>query len=304
MAWAATAPSNIALIKYMGKEDGNIPTNISLSYSLDRFTTEVRLELNNETDADVFVNQENLLPEECQRFLEHLAYIKELCNFCGNFTVKSKNNFPHSAGIASSASSFAALTLCAFDAISEIKNAPSPTVDFMSSVSRKASGSSCRSFFFPWCVWDENSARKIDLPNCKILRHDLILINSEKKEISSSDAHKLIRTSLLADGRKERAENRFYRLISALNADNWQAAYQICWEEFSDMHAMFETSSPHFGYMHPETTRALVEIRRFWKTHNDGPIVTIDAGPNVHLLWREDSEDLRREFKRCLRHLF
>ena len=304
MTWIARAPANIALIKYMGKRDRNVPMNVSLSYCLDNFTTEVILDLlGDETTADILRSQENLSDKETQRFLRHLAYIKHITAFRGNFAVKSRNNFPHSVGIASSASSFAALTLCAFDAICDIQKTPRPPMDFMSAVSREGSGSSCRSFFSPWCVWDENSARKIDIKNFELLRHDLALVSSEKKKISSSDAHKIVCTSLLMNGRRERAEVRFHGLVSALNAGNWQDAYQICWEEFSDMHAMFETSLPHFGYILPDTIRVLTEVRNFWKEHNDGPIATVDAGPNVHLLWRNDAESLRTKFNEKTNYL-
>lgn len=293
--WIAKAPSNIALIKYMGKKDGNIATNISLSYTLEKFTTEVILELNKHP-KDQFINN-NFNQQEIERFLAHLSYIKHITKFDRYFMIKSKNNFPRSAGIASSASSFAALTICAFKCISEITKSSIPTAETMSNISRTASGSSCRSFFSPWCVWNGLVTEKIDLP---ILQHDLILVDDQQKKISSSAAHKLIQTSLLIDRRKERAEIRFYRLKAALNSNNWKEAYQTCWEEFFDMHALFETSCPNFGYITAKTMAILIEIREFWENNNDGPIITIDAGPNIHLLWRNNSEDIRSELKKQL----
>jgi diphosphomevalonate decarboxylase len=279
----------------MGKKEGNIPVNASLSYTLHRFITNVSLEICAEND--LFVNSMGLTEKEINRFLSHLNYIRQLTDFKGFFRITSKNNFPYSAGIASSASSFAALTICAFKAISDIKNISCPSQEYMSAVSKNGSGSSCRSFFSPWCLWRGKIAAKI---NIKIneLSHDIILVKKELKKISSSEAHRLVQTSMLMKGRNERAEMRLEQLISALNNDKWDAAYQICWEEFFDMHALFETSSPHFGYITADTMLVLSEVRKFWKMHNDGPLVTIDAGPNVHLLWK--NENLRTLFKKTL----
>ena len=291
--WTAKAPSNIALIKYMGKQENNIPCNVSLSYTLDNFFTEVQLNLNGKSDSDEFIN-DILSENEKNRFLNHLQYIKNLLSFDGYFSIRSMNSFPKSAGIASSASSFAALTMCAFKAISDIKGIKMPSQEYMSSVSRIGSGSSCRSFFSPWCIWREEEAKKIDLP--VEVEHQLILINSGKKNISSSEAHRRVQSSLLMHNRPQRAEFRCEKLISALKSGNWHEAYQICWEEFQDMHALFETSSPHFGYILPATLDALIKIHKFWKEHNEGPIVTLDAGPNIHLLWKKGNKEQQKSF--------
>ncbi|MCR5224495.1 MAG: diphosphomevalonate decarboxylase [Alphaproteobacteria bacterium] len=278
------APSNIALIKYMGKTEGNCPCNASLSYTLHDYWTEVSLEEN--ANADVFANANEFSEQAANRFLAHLAYIKKLFGYSGFFTVTSRNNFPHSAGIASSASSFAALTKCAAQAIGA-----TISTEQMSEISRHGSGSSCRSFFSPWCVWDENGARKAEI-KIQNLRHELILIDSTRKAVSSSEAHKAVKTSLLFAGRPQRAAQRMTNLIAALNENRWEEAYHICWEEFADMHALFATSRPHFSYIQPKTLEWLTAIDRFWRTHKDGPIVTIDAGANIHLLWREDQKQL------------
>ena len=289
--WTKSAPSNIALIKYMGKEGENIPTNVSLSYTLSKFTTTVNLQT--AKSCDEFINEDGWNALQIEKFINHLKYIKKLLNFSGFFRIKSHNNFPHSVGVASSASSFAALTKVAYAAICEIQQKKLPDAHCMSEISRRGSGSSCRSFFSPWSIWRGEFAEPLDL---KIgnLEHDLILITREAKKIFSSQAHQLVRSSLLFQGRKERAENRCRHLINALKCNDWRDAHQICWEEFHDMHALFETSSPHFSYIMPQTVFILNSVEEFWRKHNDGPIATLDAGPNVHLLWR--NPDLRIKF--------
>jgi diphosphomevalonate decarboxylase len=279
----------------MGKLDGNVPRNVSLSYTLDKFRTTVYLE--NCSNEDRFVNDIGLDQKSVDRFLRHLQNIKKLYDYNGYFSVRSLNNFPHSAGVASSSSSFAALTKCAITAICKMKAAAIPSPEEMSVISRTASGASCRSFFAPWSVWDRDGARKIDI-KIKELNHDLILVDIRPKKVSSSKAHKLVETSPLFADRPSRAEKRFVDLVNALNCDRWNDACQICWEEFADMHGLFETSSPSFGYISSKTKVVLNAIKNFRRLNGDSPITTIDAGPNVHLLWRKDQEEARSELKK------
>src|ERR1700722_5583096 len=113
--WKATAPANIALIKYMGKTAGNLPTNASLSYSLPHLITEVRLsEIESATDRWEPLQKDGfsvrLSAKGEARFLKFFGWLKQELSIQGNFLIQSANNFPSDCGLASSASSFAALT--------------------------------------------------------------------------------------------------------------------------------------------------------------------------------------------------
>ncbi|MDR2107605.1 MAG: hypothetical protein LBO73_03760 [Holosporaceae bacterium] len=295
--WSSKASSNIALIKYMGKTERNIPCNVSLSYTLDKFVTEVTLE--NCEGKDEFTNELGLNSSAVNRFLKHLENIKKRFGYEGFFRVKSSNNFPHSAGAASSSSSFAALTKCALAAICEIKKLPLPSPEEMSKISREGSGASCRSFFFPWAVWRGEGGKAISF-NTGDPDHDLILTDAKPKKISSGEAHEAVKSSPLFAGRPERAENRFSDLADALDNNRWNDARRICAEEFRDMHALFETSVVPFSYIGPLTASILKQIEDFCGTEENGPIVTLDAGPNIHLLWKKNSEDLRNKLKHAI----
>ena len=173
MSWFAQAPANIALIKYMGKKDRqkNIPDNPSLSYTLNNLLTDVELERNTGS-CDVWEPLEPnfvLSTAAQERFLRHLTHLKAYFNYQGHFTVRSRNNFPHSSGLASSASSFAALTKCAVSALSDITQTPPPSVEMQANFSREGSGSSCRSFFSPWAIWDEETVTPIELPYMSLI---------------------------------------------------------------------------------------------------------------------------------------
>jgi diphosphomevalonate decarboxylase len=298
--WHAQAPSNIALIKYMGKKDGqlNIPTNASLSYTLSNLVTDVELELSNQTNDtwQVFGHQPLELSEKAQqRFLKHFSMLKKIFGVSQTFIVRSANNFPHSSGLASSASSFAALTRCACTALSELSGQMLPSLEQQALWSRQGSGSSCRSFFSPWAIWADASAKNIDLP-FHHLRHHVIIISRESKKTASSEAHAAVMSSPHWDGRPKRAEQRLQQLIFAFQSKDWAQAYQICWDEFIDMHNLFQTASPAFDYFQDKTHAILKTLQEFWVEHQDGPIVTMDAGPNIHLLFRDDQHALANHF--------
>ena len=147
----AEAPSNIALIKYMGKISGtgNKPTNASVSYTLPHLVTRVEIVKNPIDDwapleAKSFVAPE-LSSKGRQKFLDHFARLKEAWGIEGNFLIRSANNFPSDCGLASSASSFAALTRATAVLRQELTGKET-SVEEQSRWSRQGSGSSCRSF--------------------------------------------------------------------------------------------------------------------------------------------------------------
>ncbi|MGE3919880.1 MAG: diphosphomevalonate/mevalonate 3,5-bisphosphate decarboxylase family protein [Gammaproteobacteria bacterium] len=300
-SWLASAPSNIALIKYMGKlnHEKNFPTNSSLSYTLNHLTSHVKLESNTK-NHDIwlpFENQKSILSDKAQnRFIQHLIRLKQYFNYEGFFIIRSDNNFPGNCGIASSASSFAALTQCAVKALSELTQQSLPDINIIAQWSREGSGSSCRSFFSPWCLWSEDKIMPLALPYESLI-HQVIIVSHDKKAVSSSEAHKQVTQSPLFTGRAERAENRLSALIEALKNQSWPDIYELCWTEFWDMHALFETSNPAFGYLTHDTLNVIQSIRKHWEKVGDGPIVTIDAGPNVHLLYRPEQLDLSNQIK-------
>ena len=310
MKWFAKAPANIALIKYMGKDDpaNNIPSNPSLSYTLDDLLSFVEIEdLTNSEDiwepldipgspaSETFT----LSHAQQERFLKHLAFLKTHFGYEENLVVRSCNNFPIGTGLASSASSFAALTLCAVRALCELTGKEEPSVDEIAKLSQRGSGSSCRSFYSPWTLWDKNTIKAIDLPYDKLIHH-VIFISKTEKAIPTSQAHEYVKTSDFFEGRPDRARENLKTLINNLTDKAWQAAYEIVWKDFWDMHRLFETADPPFKYITDETLKILDYLQAYWKTHQDGPLVTMDAGPNIHLLFRDDqahmAEILKSEF--------
>jgi diphosphomevalonate decarboxylase len=322
-----SAPSNIALIKYMGKTNSkdNLPTNTSLSYTLEHLRTFVTIEKisttndsnSNLTDqwqplsqsefnaldnSSVNTNSKKLYPLELSekgksKFLNHLNYLKDLAQVKDSFLIKSANNFPSDCGIASSSSSFAALTVAAmseFQKLSSLELDLSPS--YLSSLSRKGSGSSCRSFFSPWCAWqkDRGFAKSFAL---KDLHHLVLLLDVEKKEVSSSEAHLRVTTSPIFKQRLDVIENRYEHLVQAMEKQDWPLIRSICGVEFEEMHQLFETSVPAFSYRSDNTFKVLKELKSLEATYvKTAPLVTMDAGSNIHLLFRSEDLSLAKQY--------
>lgn len=305
----ASAPSNIALIKYMGKTDAsqNKPLNSSLSWTLEGLRSEVELEHRSDLREDFWEPFEgaplHLSEKGIQKFLVHVDRVRKHFGRSEKFIVRSKNNFPSDAGIASSASSFAALTKAVCQALQEIDSQIRAPIALQSELSRQGSGSSCRSFYGPWSLWDQEGARAIEL-GLSDLHHQVILVDSGVKTVSSSEAHKRCATSELFSGRKERAEKRLAELVASFKSQDWEKAFQTTWAEFWDMHALFETSKPSFGYLKPGTLEILDLVQSLWRNEKDGPIATLDAGPNIHLLWRNNQLIPAQDFAVSLKSRF
>ncbi len=296
--WQAECPSNIAWIKYMGKKDHekNIPTNASISWTLKHLTTTVVIKPASE---DKWVPLASDFPFEMsplgkEKYLSHLKRMKDYFSVSGCFEVASANNFPADCGIASSASSFAALTEACGLAFSELSG-QSISVEEKARLSALGSGSSCRSFMDGLVIWDDEGVRPFPVPDLQ-LNHMVILIGQGAKKVSSSEAHRRVRSSLVFANRVERSEQRLEKVKQDLVTLDWSSLYQTLWAEFWDMHVLFETSDPAFGYFLPGTITLLNKVRDFWQSHGDGPLVTMDAGPNIHLLWKKSQKLLSLQF--------
>ena len=300
--WTTKKASNIALIKYMGKTDShkNRPVNGSLSWTLDHLLTKVCLERSDDI-------QDHWQPLEgpfsfqmtqrgLEKYLSHFQNLKKYFGVKDCFKIKSGNNFPADCGVASSASSFAALTEASCLALTEITGREISLFE-KAQLSAWGSGSSSRSFLTGWVHWDGCEIKSLESSFLSLL-HIVVLISDKPKEVSSSQAHKNILSSLLFKGRDKRAENRLANFKENLQNHNWSQLYSIAWQEFWDMHSLFETSEPSFGYLLPESLGVLKKAQKLWLNQGDGPLITMDAGPNVHLLFRPDQDSMMLDFFR------
>lgn len=305
-AWCVTsAPSNIALIKYMGKMDSvnNRPTNSSLSWTLNSLRSFVRIKKNNQLKEDswsALVDNElkpiRLSETGTKKFLNFFLNLKKEFGLDDFFEIQSANNFPSDCGLASSASSFAALTKVVYKYARTCTDYPEKSDLEIALISKAGSGSSCRSFFSPWAEWSKDQVNAVDIPY-KNLSHMVILCDETVKAVSSSQAHQLVLTSDLFPGRIERAEKRLVDLKIAFKSKNWNSAVDICWNEFWDMHNLFHTSKPAFQYMNGDCMNALNKLLALKNDNKESPLITMDAGSNIHLLFNEDQTDLYKKYQ-------
>jgi diphosphomevalonate decarboxylase len=300
-------PSNIALVKYWGKRDFQKPMNPSLSFALQNAFTETSIELHkdgNQKVAFYFDEQKSSFGERIEKYLEYvLGKLPWISKY--NFAIHSKNSFPHSAGIASSASSFGALALCLTELDFSFTGKPIETVEFWkeaSELARMGSGSACRSVYSGFSIWgrtqlfesssDDFAIRLTDgvSPVFQGLRDAILLVDSGKKEVSSSAGHQLMEQHIYQRSRIAQATENVNELYLALISGDQQKFIQVVEAEALSLHAMMMTSNPSFILLKPNSLEIMNRIRRFREKTQIPVCFTIDAGPNIHLLYFQENE--------------
>ena len=328
------APSNIALIKYMGKSDSdrNLPENPSLSMTLHSLCTVAELELSlgggeirwvpeapawrpRDLSSGGFWVSPDLSVSGRDKLLRHINHVREVVPALyeqfgieldqelwrsGSFTFRTANTFPASSGIASSASSFAAVTLAACASFSRDSNRwnqawrERPELrKSLAQISRRGSGSSCRSFEGPWVYWEGENSYSPSQVNLPEMAHFVVLISTKPKQVSSSEAHLKIKTSPLWEKRVERVIVRTAEILEAMRMSDVSKMARLAWAELWEMHSLFHTCSAPFTYWEPGTIQALQFFSQ-WIDQEAPPIVTLDAGPNVHLIVDRKDRELWR----------
>lgn len=312
-----SAPSNIALVKYWGKienqlnESGEIltqiPANPSMSFTLNSCKTETKLSFLKKDNNKEFTFEllfegkpkEDFKPK-IQKFLErievYLPFLKEY-----HFTIDTQNTFPHSSGIASSASGMAALAVNLMS-LEKLLN-PEMTEEYFnkkaSFLARLGSGSACRSIKGKVVVWGnhQNIDGSSDLfgvefpykihNNFKNYQDTILLVDKGEKQVSSSVGHDLMHGHPFAEKRFAQAHENLDALITIFESGNLSEFIKIVESEALTLHAMMMTSLPYFILMKPNT---LEIINAIWKFRSETQIpvcFTLDAGANVHVLYPE-----------------
>jgi diphosphomevalonate decarboxylase len=290
----AAAHPNLALVKYWGNADDalNLPANSSISVNLDGATTTTTVLFAAELREDtVTINDQAAEPAAHRRVVAHLDRVRRLTGFDHRAVVASRNDFPASAGIASSASAFAALSLAAGRAAGLTLDARQ-----LSILARKGSGSACRSIPDGYAEWMAGSddaasyARQIAPPEHWALQIITVIFGEAAKEVSSSEGHRLARTSPFFQARLAALPRTLEAVRRALLARDFRALGMAVEREAVSMHAVTMTSClancdwfSGIYYWRPETM-ALIQAVQGWRRDGLAVYFTIDAGHNVHLL--------------------
>ena len=311
------APSNIALVKYWGKKEGQIPANPSISFTLDscRTTTSLsfqkREELEEAYDFELLFENERKesfrpkIEQFFRRIDQYLPFLKEY-----SFRIETSNSFPHSSGIASSASGMSALALCLMSI--ERRLSPEMTEVFFlkkaSFLARLGSGSACRSIEGELVVWGkhQNIKGSSDLfgtrysggihPNFKNYQDSILLVDKGEKKVSSTVGHELMNGHPFAARRFEQAHENIDKLKDILSTGDLDAFIEVVESEALTLHAMMMTGQPYFLLMKPHTLEIINRIMEFRNSTGLHPCFTLDAGANVHLLYPEKEKEQIRKF--------
>ncbi len=274
----AIAPANIAFIKFWGKKDAalRLPCNPSISMNLSSCTTTTIVEFSPDFEKDTV--SEGF---DEKRILDHVDRLRKIAESEEKVTVITENNFPKSAGIASSASGFAALTVAAAAALG-LKLSEKE----LSSLARLGSGSASRSIPDGFVKWDGEFARSLYPPDWWDLRDIIVIVQSRVKDVPTSIGHENVQTSPFFKKRLEALPRRITRLEKALKEKNLTMFGEILEEECLDMHHVMQTQTPPLFYWNDDTKRVMKKL----KMSGIPAYFTIDAGPNVHVMCEAKDE--------------
>ncbi len=307
------SPSNIALVKYWGKRGKQLPQNPSISFTLSECCTETFVQYEKADGFGFkffFEGQENpAFGAKIEKFLlDHQAFFPFINQL--HLKVESRNTFPHSSGIASSASSMSAFVMCLLDLERSLSLSKGRPIDMdlrkASYFSRLASGSAARSVFPKMALWGKTDCYKgssdefaVSLENdihpiFKTYRDAILIVSGETKSVSSRAGHALMEGNPYAPTRYVQANENIKNLLAALKSGDLDTFINITESEALQLHALMMCSNPSYILMKPNTLRIIEIIRQFRDETKTPLCFTLDAGPNVHLLY-PDSEAAKVE---------
>lgn len=311
------SPSNIALVKYWGKYASQIPANPSLSFTLSQCYTKTTVHYHLLEEAQEGYSLEFFLdgvekPSFLPKIEQFLRKIDEFLPFLHSYHLKieSSNSFPHSSGIASSASGMSALALCLLEMSTRTPKETQSAQFFQNAsfLARLGSGSAARSIQGPLVAWGKTAAipESSDLygvpypTDCHEVFKDyqdcILLVDKGQKKVSSTVGHELMKGHPYAQQRFSQAHDHLSKLISILKSGDLEAFVELVELEALTLHAMMLTSQPSFILMKPNTLEIIEKVRAFRSASGLPICFTLDAGANVHLLFPKVDKDKIYQF--------
>jgi diphosphomevalonate decarboxylase len=300
VAWRS--PSNIALVKYWGKYGRQLPSNPSISFTLKNAHTNMRMKYSSGNGAVTLYFEGERNEQFEQRIKRYIESINDIYPFLENvdLEIHSDNSFPHSAGIASSASAMSALALCLCSIEKKVFNTLGADEDFFykaSFLSRLASGSACRSVYPKLAIWGEhpeiegtsnNVANPVGShvdPIFHTFKNSILIASAKEKSVSSSAGHQLMEDNPFAEVRFSQARSNLKSLMEAMAKGDIAKFIEIVEEEALTLHALMMTSKPSYILMQANSLILIDKVRSFREETGLPICFTLDAGPNLHVLY-------------------
>jgi len=314
-------PSNIALVKYWGKTEPQIPKNASISFTLSNCHTITTIDFtlksnseanNNEINFELFFEgkkKEDFKPKIAKFFERILEYCPYLIAY--NMVIHSENSFPHSSGIASSASGMSAIAMCLMS-LEKSLNPIELTDEFInkkaSFLARLGSGSASRSIEGPLVVWGKHPDIKgssdlfgVPFPYevhevFKNYQDAILLVDKGEKQVSSTVGHDLMHNHPFASQRFDQANENLAKISKILQNGDINSFINLVESEALSLHAMMLTSNPYFILMKPNTLEIINAIWRYRNKTGSKVCFTLDAGANVHVLYPANESESVAQF--------
>ncbi len=301
------SPSNLALIKYWGKHGQQLPRNASVSLTLQNAYTQTSLSYQEKEEDDEqlsikfwFENKKNAAFEaKILRFLESiLDYFPFLTAY--HLEIHSHNSFPHSAGIASSASSMSALALCLCSMERQVSiTLPNEELFYRkaSDIARLGSGSASRSIYPQLALWGQTDLVKGSSDEYAIpwggkvdkvfhsFHDDILMVSKKEKKVSSTAGHALMEGNPFAAVRYQQAYDNMKVLLEALANGDLATFGRITEQEALQLHALMMTSKPSYILLEGNTIELIKRVQNWREETGKHLYFSLDAGPNLHLLY-------------------
>ncbi len=283
----ARAGANIALLKYWGQADPrlNLPLNDSLSMTLTEACTITTVAYDEDLgDDEIYLDGERVLDHRARRVRRHMDHIRTHY-YRVHARISTLNSMPAGTGLASSASGFAALTAAAIAAFGE--GLPDP--EEISAWARRASGSACRSVPGGFVRWragagDEDSfATTVFEPDWWDLRDLCVVLSAATKEIPNHQGHAIAAAHPFMGARQAQLPGRMAAVTAAIAARDLETLGPLVEQESLEVQALMASAAPAVWYMTPQTLAFVHAVRR-WREDGLAAYLTLDAGPNPHIL--------------------
>ena len=291
----AQAFANIAFIKYWGNRDNTLrlPMNGSISMNLDGLSTRTTVSFQPSLPYDeLIINGHEIAGPGRDRVSYILDIIRGMANIYDRAEVMTENNFPSGAGIASSASAFAALALAGSKAAGLSLDEKE-----LSRLARRGSGSAARSVPSGFVEWQagESDEDSVAFSIAGIDHWKLVdcvaIVSASHKKTGSTEGHSIAPTSPLQAARVADAPRRLEICRNAILNCDFVSFASIVELDSDMMHAVMMTSTPALHYWKPASLEVMMKVRA-WRAEGIPVCYTVDAGPNVHVICPESEAQI------------
>ena len=316
------SPSNIAIVKYWGKKGGQHPQNASISFTLSQSQTRTRVAYSPRLEDEGILRSFYFQGQGSEGFKQRVeAYLNSMVERefpllrQYSLNIMTENTFPHSCGLASSSSAFSSLALCLCEIYQRLEESTASHQLFgtengefrrwASRIAREGSGSACRSLYAPMSLWgvcegvdfsrDEFAIPLEGIhPNFLQLKNVICLVDKKNKRISSRMGHQLMDNCPFSSARYKTANERVVKLIDILRSGDLWAFIKLAEEEAMALHGMMMLSSLSYLILQPNSLSIMEKIRDFRRRYRIPIGFTMDAGPNIHLIYFDKDEERDR----------